>query len=197
MVITKNNVAHETFRESIWANRGWEDIDSRKTQLAQSVWEEQFRDRVCFLNILFFQRYFPRFCNSRLARYKKVYKADIPEVISSALLKSGEMEIQSDDAEIVYAVDVVSPCSLKNFLDSCALLHKSNNLHLVTVSGKQNHILPQYWDDIYAATREIGPCINDRSIVKILAALPDDVRMLWTGGFFDDADICLSVITKI
>lgn len=196
MKITKDNVDHDAFRECVWASRGWEDIDARKRQLAKTVWEDQFDSGGLFLNILFFKQYFSGFCAPRIARCKKVYKADIPAIISGATLKSGELEIASDDEEIVFAVNVASPCTLENFLDAAALLHESHNRHLVTVCESKEFIPTQYWQDIYAATGEMEYFIDDRDVKKILAALPDDARMLWTGGFFDDADICCSVIGK-
>ncbi len=196
MKIAKDNVAHGAFRECTWSSRGGEDIDARKRRLAQTVWEEQFRDRGLFLNILFFRRYLSGFCVPRIARYKKVYKADIPAVVGGAELRSCEAEIASDDADIVFAVDTASPCTLENFLAAAALLHESYNRHLVTVCGTSDFIPTRHWKDIYAATGEMENFIDDRSVEKIFAALPDDARMLWTGGFFDDADICFSVIGK-
>jgi len=196
MTITKDNVDHGAFRERTWANRGWEDIDARKRMLAQAVWEEMFSDSGLFLNILFFKQYFSGFCAPCIARYKKVYKADIPAVIGGAELRSGEVEIASDDAESVFAVNAVSPCTLENFLAAAALLHESHNRHLVTVCGTADFIPTRHWQGIYAATGEMGNFIDDRSVEKILPALPGDARMLWTGGFFDDADVCCSVIEK-
>ena len=178
------------------ASRGWEDIDARKRQLAKTVWEYQFDSDGLFLNILFFKQYFSGFCAPRIARYKKVYKADIPAIIIDAPLKSGELEIASDDEEIVFAVNVASPCTLEKFLAAAALLHENHNRHLVTVCGTADLIPTRHWAGIYAATGEMGNFINDRSVEKILAGLPDNARILWTGGFFDDADICYSVIGK-
>ena len=197
MTITKNIIDHGAFRECTWSNRSWEDIDARKKQLAQAVWEETFSDGGLFLNILFFMQYFSGSCAPRIARYKKVYKTDIPAVVGGAELRSGEVEIASNDAEIVFAVNVASPCTLDNFLAAAALLHESRNRHLVTVCGTAELIPTRYWQGIYAAAGEMENFINDRGVEKILAALPDDARMLWTGGFFDDADVCCSVIAKI
>ena len=197
MTITKNIIDHGAFRECTWSNRSWEDIDARKKQLAQAVWEETFSDGGLFLNILFFMQYFSGSCAPRIARYKKVYKTDITAVVGGAELRSGEVEIASNDAEIVFAVNVASPCTLDNFLAAAALLHESRNRHLVTVCGTAELIPTRYWQGIYAAAGEMGNFINDRGVEKILAALPDDARMLWTGGFFDDADVCCSVIAKI
>ncbi|MBP5531407.1 MAG: hypothetical protein J6Y54_05200 [Lentisphaeria bacterium] len=100
------------------------------------------------------------------------------------------------DADIVFAVNAVSPCTLENFLAAGALLHESHNRHLVTVSGTADFIPTRYWQAIYVATGEMGNFIDDCSAEKILAALPDDARMLWTGGFFDDADICVSLLAR-
>lgn len=196
MKITKNNVDHGAFRECIWSNRSGEDLDARKRRLAQTVWEEQFRDSGLFLGILYFHRYLPGFCAPRLARYKKVYKADIPTVVGGAERRSEEVEIASNDADIVFAVNAVSPCTLENFLAAAALLHESRNRQLVTVCGTADFIPTRHWHGIYAATGEMGNFIDDRSVEKILPALPGDARMLWTGGFFDDADVCCSVIEK-
>ena len=196
MKITKNHIAREAFLELIWSNRGWEDIDARKRMLAQAVWEEMFSDGGLFLNILFFRQYLSGFCAPRIARYKKVYKADIPAVVGGAELRSGEVEIASNHAEIVFAVNAASPCTLENFLAAAALLHESRNRQLVTVCGTADFIPTRHWQGIYAATGKMGNFIDDRSVEKILPALPGDARMLWTGGFFDDADICCSVIEK-
>ena len=196
MKITKNNVDHGAFRERTWANRGWEDIDARKRMLAQTVWEEQFRDSGLFLGILYFHRYLPGFCAPRLARYKKVYKADIPAVVGGAGRRSGEVEIASSDAEIVFAVNVVSPCTFEKFLAAAALLHESRNRHLVSV-GKSSEFIPERcWGNIYADTGAIGCCLDDRCVADILDVLPDGAHMLWTGGFFDDADICVSLLAR-
>lgn len=197
MKINKDIIDHGAFREYIWSNRSGEDIDARKRMLAQAVWEEMFSDGGLFLNILFFKRYFTGFCAPRIARYKKVYKADIPAVVGGAELRSGEAEIASNDAEIVFAADAVSPCTLENFLAAVALLHESRNRQLATVCGTADLIPARHWQKIYDANGEMGNFIDDRSVEKILPALTSDARMLWTGGFFDDADICCSVIEKV
>ena len=43
---------------------------------------------------------------------------------------------------------------------------------------------------------QIVRLVPREDVDALLAALPDDARMLWTGGFFDDAYICVSRLAK-
>lgn len=194
--IEKNRIGHGRFSEHVWSNRSFSDAAERKKLLAQTVWNDcGFADGF-YLNILFFREYFSGFCNLRLARYKKVYRGDVPSVISEAELKSEEQEIPTDDSEIVYAANVISPCTCQNFQLAYMLLHESYNRHLATVSRSNIFIPEQSWHGIFVNTAKIGYCLDDHSVVEILSTLPADSQMLWTGGFFDDADICCSIIAR-
>lgn len=197
VAVTKSMIEHGAFRECIWSNIGFDDVAERKKLLCRAVWEDcGFANRGLYLNILFFLQYFSGFCTPRLARYKKVYKADIPAVVGGAELRSGEVEIASNDAEIVFAVNVVSPCTFEKFLAAAALLHESRNRHLVSVGNSSEFIPERCWGNIYADTGAIGCCLDDRCVADILDVLPDGAHMLWTGGFFDDADICVSLLAR-
>lgn len=194
--IEKNSIDHGLFSEYVWSNRSFSDAAERKKLLAQAIWNDcGFADGF-YLNILFFREYFSGFCNRRLARYKKVYRGDVPNVISEAEFKSEELEIPVDDSGIVYAANVISPCTCQNFQLAYMLLHESYNRHLVTVSRSNDFIPTRWWQKIFANTAKIGYCLDDHGIAEILNALPSDSQMLWTGGFFDDADICCSIITR-
>ena len=50
--------------------------------------------------------------------------------------------------------------------------------------------------ELYDCTRNLEYFIDDCKILRILKNIPDDAQMLWTGGFFDDADICYSIIVR-
>jgi len=196
MVTAGTTVAHGSFTEHVRTDWGREDIDARKMRLAQAIWEEGFPGGARYLNLLFFRSYPLDFWNPRVARHKKVYKSDVPAIVSAAEFKSEDLEILADDTEIVCAADVVMPCTHENFLAAWRLLHESHNQHLVFLSDSEEFVPPQYWRDIWLCTAELGTFIVDRCVAKILDALPADARMLWTGGFFDDADICCSVLER-
>ena len=194
MKIEKNKIDHSRFSEYVWSNRSFSDVEERKKLLARAVWDDCGFGDGFYLNILFFMEYFPGCCNRRLAHYKKVYRGDVPSLISGAEFKSEELEISTDDSEIIFAADVVSRCTCENFQSAYLLLHESFNRHLVTVSRTDAFISGASWQGIFAHTADIGYCLNDHSVAEILSALPADSQMLWTGGFFDDADICCSII---
>lgn len=196
MKIEKNKIDHGRFSEYVWSNRSFSDVEERKKLLARAVWDDCGFGNGFYLNILFFMKYFPGCCNRRLAHYKKVYRGDVPSLISGAEFKSGELEISAGDLEIVYAADVVLRCTCRNLLSAYLLLHESRNRHLVTVCRTNGFIPGALWQRIFANTAEIGYCLNDPSVAEILSALPADAQMLWTGGFFDDVDICCSIITR-
>ena len=109
MTITKATVRRGSVVERVWSNLGCGDIDARKKRLAQAVWEECFSGGGFYLNILFFRSYRLAFRNPRVARHKKVYKNDVPTVVSAAEYRTDDAEIFADDAEIVCAADVVMP----------------------------------------------------------------------------------------
>ena len=196
MKIEKNKIDHSRFSEYVWSNRSFSDVEERKKLLARAIWDDRGCVAGFYLNILFFKEYFSGCSNRRLAHYKKVYRGDLPSLISGAEFKSEELEISTDDSEIVFAADVVSRCTYENFQSAYLLLHESCNRHLVTVSRTNGFIPDRLWQGIFAHTAEIGYCLKDHSVEEILSVLPADAQMLWTGGFFDDADICCSVIAR-
>ena len=196
MTITKTTVRRGSFVERVWSNLSCGDIDLRKKQPAQAVWEECFSGGCFYLNILFFRSYRLAFWNPRVARHKKVYQNDVPAVVSAAEFRSEDAEIFADDTEIVCAADVAMPCTHERFLAAWRLLHESRNLHLATVNRSKDFIPLKYWKGIFLCTRELDTCIVDRAVAEIFDALPTDVQILWTGGFFDDADICCSVFAR-
>ena len=196
MTITKATVRRGSFVERVWSNLSCGDIDARKKQLAQAVWEDNFSGGGFYLNILFFRSYRLAFWNPRVARHKKVYEDDVPAVVSAAEFRSEDAEIFADDAEIVCAADVAMSCTHERFLAVWRLLHESRNIHLATVNRSKDFIPLKCWKDIYLRTRELDTCIVDRAVAEIFDTLPADAQILWTGGFFDDADICCSVFAR-